>query len=92
MYHGNHHSTRNGDSVFFLLFYAYFGFTYLRWELMDSMSYRWPISAFPAFRILQTKSLQKEKINEQICLVRSVSHIAKFFFFLNLKVLMMFFL
>uniref|UniRef100_M4F169 START domain-containing protein n=1 Tax=Brassica campestris TaxID=3711 RepID=M4F169_BRACM len=30
----------------------------------------WPISAFPAFRILQTKSLQKEKINEQICLVR----------------------
>ncbi|XP_013639028.1 PREDICTED: uncharacterized protein LOC106344165 isoform X1 [Brassica oleracea var. oleracea] len=30
----------------------------------------WPISAFPAFRILQTKSLQKEKINEQICLMR----------------------
>ncbi|CAG7877848.1 unnamed protein product [Brassica rapa] len=30
----------------------------------------WPISAFPAFRILKTKSLQKEKINEQICLVR----------------------
>ncbi|CAF2102054.1 unnamed protein product [Brassica napus] len=50
----------------------------------------WPISAFPAFRILKTKSLQKENINEQICLVRSVSHIANFFFFLNLKVLMMF--
>ncbi|KAH0927458.1 LOW QUALITY PROTEIN: hypothetical protein HID58_019714, partial [Brassica napus] len=30
----------------------------------------WPISAFPAFRILKTKSLQKENINEQICLVR----------------------
>ncbi|CAH8359873.1 unnamed protein product [Eruca vesicaria subsp. sativa] len=30
----------------------------------------WPNSAFPAFKILQTKSLQKSRFNEQICLVR----------------------
>ncbi|ESQ48871.1 hypothetical protein EUTSA_v10020420mg [Eutrema salsugineum] len=31
----------------------------------------WPKSSFPAFRILQTKCLQKFRINEQICLVRT---------------------
>ncbi|KAG2305838.1 hypothetical protein Bca52824_025586 [Brassica carinata] len=30
----------------------------------------WPNSAFPAFKILQTKCLQKSRFNEQICLVR----------------------
>ncbi|KAF8075589.1 hypothetical protein N665_1079s0014 [Sinapis alba] len=32
--------------------------------------FRWPNSVFPAFRILQTKCLQKFRINEHICLVR----------------------
>ncbi|CAG7882389.1 unnamed protein product [Brassica rapa] len=30
----------------------------------------WPNSVFPAFRILQSKCLQKLRINEQICLVK----------------------
>ncbi|CAH8348842.1 unnamed protein product [Eruca vesicaria subsp. sativa] len=59
-------------------------------KVMVSMFFRWPNSVFPAFRILQTKCLQKFRINEQICLVRSVA----FYFLeanLNLDILMILF-